>query len=163
MYRLCPRRRPWCVEKVTNALLRAFSRPGISKQYFEKIRNDIRMITVDGGSEFKRAFPATMKSIFPNSKVNVFPPKSQTYGRPTYTGPIEAAIRMLRKLFRDYGLGRSANIIEKKNKNVFRKTHALSYQNQKRQVQKRMWPYGRKQTHTPTQVMTSTSTPHVNI
>ena len=74
------------------------------------------MITVDGGSEFKRAFPATMKSIFPNSKVHVSPPKSQTYGRPTYTGPIEAAIRMLRKLFRDYGLGRSANIIEKKNK-----------------------------------------------
>ena len=46
-----------------------------------------------------------MKSIFPNSKVNVSPPKSQTYGRPTYTGPIEAAIRMLRKLFRVYGLG----------------------------------------------------------
>ena len=74
------------------------------------------MITVDGGSGFKRAFPATMKSIFPNSKVNVSPPKSQTYGRQTYTGPIQAAIRMLRKLFRDYGLGRSANIIEKKNK-----------------------------------------------
>jgi hypothetical protein len=32
--------------------------------YFEEIRNDISMITVDGGSEFKRAFPATMKSIF---------------------------------------------------------------------------------------------------
>ena len=104
------------VEKVTNALLRAFSRPGISKQYFEKIRNDISMITVDGGSEFKRAFPATMKSIFPNSRVNVSPPKSQTYGRPTYTGPIEAAIRMARKLLRDYGLGRSANIIEKRKK-----------------------------------------------
>ena len=55
------------------------------------------MITVDGGSEFKRAFPATMKSIFINSRVNVSPPKSQTYGRPTYTGPIEAAIRMARK------------------------------------------------------------------
>ena len=33
---------------------------------------------------------------------------------------------------------------------------------QEKQVQIRMWPYGRKQTHTPTQVMTPTSTPHVN-
>ena len=37
------------VEKVTNALLRAFSRPGLSNDYFEKIRNDIQIITVDGG------------------------------------------------------------------------------------------------------------------
>ena len=30
----------------------------------KKIRNDIQIITVDGGSEFKRAFPESMKSIF---------------------------------------------------------------------------------------------------
>ena len=48
-------------------------------------------------------------------------------------------------------------------KSAYRKTHALSYHKQKRQVQKRMWPYGRKQTHPPTQVMTPTSTPHVSI
>ena len=40
------------VDKVANALFRAFSRPGISKNYFEKIRNEIRIITVDVGSEF---------------------------------------------------------------------------------------------------------------
>jgi len=46
---------------------------------------------------------------------------------------------------------------------TFTKTQALSYQkSRKKQVQIRMWPYGRKQTHTPTQVMTPTSTPHVN-
>jgi hypothetical protein len=43
------------------------------------------------------------------------------------------------------------------------KTYALSYQNKrKRQVIKCMWPYGRKQTLTPTQVMTPTCNPHIN-
>ena len=104
------------VDKVANALFRAFSRPGISKNYFEKIRNEIRIITVDGGSEFKSAFPESLISIFPNSKVNVSPPKNQTYGRPTFTGPIEAAIRMIRKFLRDYGLSERANIMQKQKK-----------------------------------------------
>ena len=104
------------VDKVSNALFRAFSRPGISKNYFEKIRNDIRIITVDGGSEFKKAFPESLVSIFPNSKVNVSPPKNQTYGRPTFTGPIEAAVRMVRKLLRDYGMSERANIMQKQKK-----------------------------------------------
>ena len=101
------------VDKVANALFRAFSRPGISKHYFEKIRNDIRFITVDGGSEFKKAFPESLTSIFPNSQVNVSPPKNQTYGRPTLTGPIEASVRMIRKLLRDYGMSERANIMQK--------------------------------------------------
>ena len=101
------------VAKVANALLRAFSRPGISKDYFEKIRDEIGIITVDGGSEFKKAFPDSLRSLFPNSRVNVSPPKNQTFGRPTLTGPIEAAVRMVRKLLRDYGLSERANIMEK--------------------------------------------------
>ena len=44
------------VDRVTNALLRAFSRPGISEKYFHKKRNQVRIITVDGGSEFKKIF-----------------------------------------------------------------------------------------------------------
>ena len=104
------------VDKVANALFRAFSRPGISKHYFEKIRNDIRFITVDGGSEFKKAFPESLTSIFPNSQVNVSPPKNQTYGRPTFTGPIEASVRMIRKLLRDYGMSERANIMQKQKK-----------------------------------------------
>jgi hypothetical protein len=100
------------VEKVANALFRAFSRPGISKNYFEKIRNEIRIITVDGGSEFKKEFPNSLKTILPNSEVFVLPPKAQTFGRPTITGPIEAAIRTLRKLLRDYGLSKQTNLLE---------------------------------------------------
>ena len=34
---------------------------------------------------------------------------------------------------------------------------------QEKQVQIRMWSYDQTDTHTPTQVMTPTSTPHVNI
>ena len=103
------------VNTVTNGLLRAFSRPGISHAYFEKLRTNLRTITVDGGSEFKNSFPTSMKQIFPNSVLTVAPPKSKTYGRPTLTGPIEASIRTLRKLLRDYGLRNQANILEKNN------------------------------------------------
>ena len=53
-----------------------------------------------------------MTGIFPNSEFIVSLPKSQTLGRPTTTGPIEPAIRMLRKLLRDYGLSRQANILD---------------------------------------------------
>jgi len=105
------------VDRVTNALLRAFSRPGISEQYFHKIRNQVRTITVDGGSEFKKEFPNSLKNIFPNSEFNVSEPKSKTFGRPTMTGPIEAAIRMLRKLLRDYGLSNQTNLLEPQSKN----------------------------------------------
>ncbi|WP_371079250.1 hypothetical protein, partial [Salmonella enterica] len=105
------------VDRVTNALLRAFSRPGISEQYFHKIRNQVRTITVDGGSEFKKEFPNSLKSIFPNSKFIVSQPKTKTFGRPTMTGPIEAAIRMLRKLLRDYGLSNQTNLLESQSKN----------------------------------------------
>jgi hypothetical protein len=56
------------VDRVTNALRRAFSRPEISEQYFHKIRNQVRTITVDGGSEFKKEFPNSLRNIFPNSK-----------------------------------------------------------------------------------------------
>ena len=42
--------------KVTNALLRAFSRPGLSNDSFEKIRNDIQIITVDGGANLNALF-----------------------------------------------------------------------------------------------------------
>ena len=105
------------VDKVTNALFRAFSRPGLSQRYFHKIREQIRTITVDGGSEFKKDFPATLKSILPNSELFISPPKAQTFGRPTITGPIEAAIRTLRKLLRDYGLSNQTNLLEEQGKN----------------------------------------------
>ena len=73
------------VDKVTNALLRAFSRPGIAKDYFDSIRDFVTVVDVDGGSEFKKDFPRSMKGIFPNSEFIVSLPKSQTLGRPTTT------------------------------------------------------------------------------
>jgi hypothetical protein len=46
----------------------------------------------------------------------------------------------------------------------FYKTLSIKLQKrQKKQVQIRMWSYDQTDTHTPTQVMTPTSTPHVNI
>jgi hypothetical protein len=106
------------VDKVTNALFRAFSRPGLSQRYFHKIREQIRTVTVDGGSEFKKEFPTSLKTILPNSEVFVSPPKAQTFGRPTITGPIEAAIRTLRKLLRDYGLSNQTNLLEQQVKKL---------------------------------------------
>jgi hypothetical protein len=129
------------VANVTNALLRAFSRPGLARRYFDKIRNTVRFVTIDGGSEFKKEFPQSMKGILPNATVNTSPPKAQTFGRPTLTGPIEAAIRMIRKLLRDYGLNKQTDILGVQNKaqegisNII-----LSYNNIKRPVLNNLSP-----------------------
>ena len=99
------------VKKVSAAIFQAFSRTSLPKTYFEKIHDQIRKITVDGGSEFKGEFPAIMKQIFPNASVIVAPPKNRTFNRPTLTGPIESAIRMLRKILRDFGLKFQTDIL----------------------------------------------------
>ena len=133
------------VDKVTNALLRAFSRPGVAKDYFDSIRDFVTVVDVDGGSEFKKDFPRSMKSIFPNSEFIVSLPKSQTLGRPTTTGPIESAIRMLRKLLRDYGLSRQANILEEQGSETPQSQAGLtdiinSYNDMKRSVLRGLSP-----------------------
>jgi hypothetical protein len=108
----------WCapvgqltVPKVLSAIAHAFSRPGIASQFFHFLRELVANITVDGGSEFKKDFPETMTSLFPNSSVHVSLPKNVTFNRPTTTGPIESAIRMLRKLLRDYALQKQTDIL----------------------------------------------------
>jgi len=133
------------VNNVTNALLRAFSRPGISKDYFDSIRDFVTVVDVDGGSEFKKDFPTSMKGIFPNSEFVISLPKSQTLGRPTTTGPIEAAIRMLRKLLRDYGLSRQANILDEQDTETRKSQAGLSdiidsYNDMKRSVLRGLSP-----------------------
>ena len=40
--------------------------------------------------------------MFPNANVYVAPAKSKTFGRPTHKGPVEAAIRAIRKGMRDF-------------------------------------------------------------
>ena len=52
-----------------------------------------------------------MTQLFPNSTVHVTLLKNTTFNRPTFSGPIESAIRMLRKILRDYALQRNTNIL----------------------------------------------------
>ena len=108
----------WCapvgqlkVGKVLSAITYAFSRPGIAVQVFEYIQNKVQRVVIDGGSEFKKDFPMKMTQLFPNSTVHITPPKNTTFNRPTLSGPIESAIRMLRKILRDYALQRNTNIL----------------------------------------------------
>ena len=115
------------VEKVKNAIFLAFSRPGLSEQYFKFLQPQLRKITIDGGSEFKKDFPDSMKDIFnPYVDVIVSPPKNVTFNRPTITGPIEAAIAEMRKLLRDYSLEISPNILRDEQQGL---TRALNQYN----------------------------------
>ena len=81
----------------------------------------------------------------PNSEFIVSLPKSQTLGRPTTTRPIESAIRMLRKLLRDYGLSRQANILEEQGSETPQSQAGLtdiinSYNDMKRSVLRGLSP-----------------------
>jgi len=103
-------------EKVTEAIEYALKRPGLSKEYYEHIKPYVKRVVYDGGSEFKKDFATSSIPRIFNSHTDslVAPPKNQTFGRPTRTGPIEAAIAELRKIMRDYSLEISSNILGKK-------------------------------------------------
>lgn len=83
----------------------ALSRPGISNQFFEAIRDRVTTFTVDGGSEFKDKFSEGIAggphTFFPNATLYVSDAKNKTSGRVTSTGAVEAAIRSLRRALRD--------------------------------------------------------------
>jgi hypothetical protein len=100
---------------VTHAIEYALSRPGIAEEYYNFIKPLVKRVVYDGGSEFKKDFAsADIPRIFnENTDAMVAPPKNQTFGRPTRTGPIEAAIAELRKIMRDYSLQISTNILGK--------------------------------------------------
>ena len=108
----------WCCpvanlqsSKVQKAFLTALSRPGDSVHNYEFIRNKVQRIVIDGGSEFKSVFPQAVKLYFPNAQVITSNPKNRTGNRPTGNGPIEAAIRLLRLVMRDYSLGISPQFL----------------------------------------------------
>eukprot|EP01041_Mallomonas_annulata_P008047 gene8047-16497_t len=90
---------------VKNAFNRAFSRPGLPNDYYLHIRDKVKRIVVDGGSEFKAKFPRNIKYVFPNASIITATAKSKTNGRPTNTGPVEAGIATFRRVVRDYELG----------------------------------------------------------
>jgi len=92
-------------KKVASAFAMALSREGFAKTYYEFIREKVKRVLVDGGSEFKDAFKLNLQHVFPNASLFVSNPKRMTFGRPTNNAPIEAAIRTLRKALRDHEIG----------------------------------------------------------
>ena len=100
--------------EVADAIQYALNRPGLSKEYYVHMKPYVKRVVYDGGSEFKKDFASTsIPRIFnQNTDSIVAPPKNQTFGRPTRTGPIESAIAELRKIMRDYSLEISTNIFD---------------------------------------------------
>ena len=110
----------WCcptpnlqASKVQKAFITALTRPGDSNINYEFLRDKIQRVVVDGGSEFKAVFPSAVKLFFPNAQVITSTAKNRTGNRPTGNGPIEAAIRLLRLVMRDYALGISPQFLAK--------------------------------------------------
>jgi len=92
-------------KRVLKALQYAFSRPGEPEQFYNHVRDTVQRLVVDGGSEFKDTFAEHYRVLFPHAKLIVSDPKRTTHGRPTGTGPVEAAIRSLRRVLRDQEVG----------------------------------------------------------
>ena len=101
--------------KVQKAFLSALNRPGNSNANYEFLRDKVKRVVVDGGSEFKSVFPQAVKLYFPNAEIITSNAKNRTGNRPTGNGPIEAAIRLLRLVMRDYSLGISPNFLGTEN------------------------------------------------
>jgi len=98
------------VSRVNAAITRAFERGkkaefSASYKYFQFIREKVKYIRVDQGSEFKKEFPTNMKALFPNATIRTSTPKKDTFQSSNSTGPVESLIRMLRRVIRDESLG----------------------------------------------------------
>ena len=98
--------------KVQKAFITALSRPGESVENYHFLREKIQRVVIDGGSEFKDVFPDAIKLYFPNAELITSSAKNRTGNRPTGNGPIEAAIRLLRRVLRDYSLAINPNFLE---------------------------------------------------
>jgi hypothetical protein len=90
---------------VRKAFYLALSRPGIGHDFYLHIRDKVTRLVVDGGSEFKDSFEENFTQAFPNASLLRSFAKSKTRGRPTNTGPVEAAIGTLRRVLRDHEIG----------------------------------------------------------
>ena len=101
--------------KVQSAFGTALMRRGESSQMYNFIRETVQRVVVDGGSEFKDVFPESLKLYFPNADLIVSSAKNRTGNRPTGNGPIEAAIRLLRRVIRDYSLAIHPNFLRVEN------------------------------------------------
>jgi hypothetical protein len=138
-------------KKVFSAFIRALSRPGKPHDFYLQLRNKIRRIVVDGGSEFKASFQENITVAFPNSELVVSTAKSKTGGRPTGNGPIEAAIGTLRRVIQDYDLSVKGNfLMQDEGKNQFGLEKILEAYNTTHQTELR-------EGATPQMVMESTA------
>lgn len=71
-------------------------------QFYTYLRDKIKRIVTDNGSEFQGDFARRYKEVFPNAQLYYATAKANTFGRPTNTGPVEIAIGTLRRALRDY-------------------------------------------------------------
>ena len=74
----------------------------IGYQFHEYLHNRVQIIRMDNGVEFLDVFPERTKDLFPNAEINYVAAKKFTFGRVGETGPVEATIRMIRKVILDY-------------------------------------------------------------
>lgn len=100
--------------KVQRAFLAALTRPGGGNTCYKFIREKVKRIVVDGGSEFKNVFPEALTDYFPNAEIITSNAKNRTGNRPTGNGPIEAAIRLMRRVIRDYSIAIEPDFLKEK-------------------------------------------------
>ena len=97
--------------QVKKAFFMAFNRPGLPQEFYHHLRDKITQVVVDGGSEFKDIFPSNLHFAFPHAILVTSQAKSKTVGRPTNTGPVEAAIGMIRRVLRKYEWTQDRNFL----------------------------------------------------
>ena len=87
----------------------------VGRMFYEHLRPKHIVLRMDNGTEFQGDFLPERDAnnpggytkqgyleIFPNAVVQYSTPKNLTFNRPSQTGPVEATIRMLRKVIFDY-------------------------------------------------------------
>ena len=92
-------------QAIREALNRGARDHSASYQFYQYLRTHTRTVRVDQGSEFKKSFPENMAEFFPNSRIRKGYAKNNTFKRPNTTGPVEASVRMLRRVIRDQSIG----------------------------------------------------------
>ena len=92
-------------QAIRRALYRGASDHSASYQFYQYLRVHTRTVRVNQGSEFKKAFPENMGEFFPNSRIRKGYAKNNTFSRPNTTGPVEASVRMLRRVICDQLIG----------------------------------------------------------
>ena len=88
--------------KFQKAFISALSRPWEVVENYHFLRDKIQRVVIDGGGDYKDVFPVAIQLYFPIAEIITSSAKNRTGNRPTGNGPIDAAIRLLRRVLRDY-------------------------------------------------------------